>query len=122
MASVRPYRPAISRHHALQHIYAARDTLFQAEMVEQFQVCLGVYPTGSLVELNTGEVAVVMAQNQVRRLRPRVLVLSNPNKQPLTDFRAIDLMNPNAASVGTEIARSLAKGEYGIDAAEYFLQ
>lgn len=121
MASVRPYRPPISRHQALQHIYAARDKLFQAELVEQFQVCLGVYPTGSLVELSSGEVAVVMMQNQARRLRPRVLVLSTPNKQPLAEFHVLDLL-AQSRDQGTEIARSLAVGEYGIDAAEHFLQ
>jgi len=122
MASVRPYRPPISRHRALQHIYAARDRLFQTELVEQFQVCLGVYPTGSLVELTTGEVAVVMMQNQARRLRPRVLVLSTPAKQPLMDFRVLDLLNQANDASATEITRSLAVGEYGIDAAEHFLQ
>jgi len=122
MASVRPYRPPISRHQALQHIYAARDKLFQAELVEQFQVCLGVYPTGSLVELSTGEVAVVMMQNQARRLRPRVLVLSTPNKQPLADFRVVDLLAQGRDANATEVVRSLAVGEYGIDAAEHFLQ
>lgn len=122
MASGRPYRPPISRHQALQHIYAARDTLFQAEMIEQFVVCLGVYPTGSLVELTSGEVAVVMAQNQVRRLRPKVLLLSTPNKQPLTDFRVMDLMVQDAEKGTVEIARSLALGEYGIDVAEHFLR
>ena len=122
MASGRPYRPPISRHQALQHIYAARETLFQAEMVEQFVVCLGVYPTGSLVELTSGEVAVVMAQNQVRRLRPKVLLLSSPNKQPLVDFRVLDLMVQEAGKGAVEIARSLALGEYGIDVAEHFLR
>jgi HD-GYP domain-containing protein (c-di-GMP phosphodiesterase class II) len=122
MASGRPYRPPISRHQALQHIYAARETLFQAEMVEQFVVCLGVYPTGSLVELTSGEVAVVMAQNQVRRLRPKVLLLSTPNKQPLVDFSVLDLMVQDAGKGAVEIARSLALGEYGIDVAEYFLR
>ena len=122
MTSLRPYRPAISRHHALQHMYAARGTQFQSELVEQFQVCLGVYPTGSLVELSTGEVAVVMAQNQVRRLRPRVLVLSTPAKQPLADFRVLDLMAQGQVKHAIEIERSLALGEYGVDVAEHFLQ
>jgi len=122
MANVRPYRPAISRHHALQHIYSARDKLFQAELVEQFQVCLGVYPTGSLVELNTGEVAVVTMQNQARRLRPRVLVLSTPNKQPLVDFQVFDLLTQEPKGFQIEIARGLAAGEYGVDAAEHFLR
>jgi HD-GYP domain-containing protein (c-di-GMP phosphodiesterase class II) len=122
MASVRPYRPAVSRHHALQHIYAARDRLFQAELVEQFQVCLGVYPTGSLVELTTGEVAVVMTQNQARRLQPSVLVLSTPNKRPLMEFYVFNLLEQPKTFRPITIARSLAPGEYGTDAAEYFLQ
>jgi putative nucleotidyltransferase with HDIG domain len=122
MASVRPYRPANSRHQALQHIYAARDTLFQAEMVEQFLVCLGTYPTGSLVELSSGEVAVVMAQNHVRRLRPRVLVLSTATKQPLTEFRVVDLMAQGEVKNAIDIERSLASGEFGIDVAEHFLE
>jgi len=121
MTSVRPYRAAISRHRALREMYAARNTLFQPELVEQFQVCLGVYPTGSLVELSTGEVAVVTAQNQVRRLRPRVLVLSTPDKQPLADFRAIDLLHQDLGKGSTDIVRSLAVGEYSMDAANLFL-
>ena len=120
MSSVRPYRAAISRHHALQQIYAARNRLYQAEMVEQFQVCLGVYPTGSLVELSTGEVAIVMAQNQVRRLRPRVAILSAPNKQPLDDFRPVDLMSLGDKDA-VDIVRNLAAGDYGIDASRFFL-
>lgn len=121
MSSARPYRAAMSRHQALRQIYASRNSLFQAEMVEQFQVCLGVYPTGSLVELNTGEVAIVMAQNQVRRLRPRVAILSTPNKQPLTDFRPVDLM-AHSGDGSVDIVRGLAVGDYGIDAGALFLQ
>ena len=121
MSSARPYRAAISRHQALQQIYASRNRLYQAEMVEQFQVCLGVYPTGSLVELSTGEVAIVMAQNQVRRLRPRVAILSSPNKQPLDDFRPVDLMKLGDKD-SVDIMRSLAVGDYGIDASRFFLQ
>lgn len=122
MASERPYRPAISRHQSMRQIYAASGFLFQAELVEQFQVCLGVYPTGSLVELNTGEVAVVMAQNQVRRLRPRVLIISTPGKQAIDTFRTINLMDQPEALGNVEIVRSLAVGDYGIDNADLFLQ
>ncbi len=135
MISPRPYRAAISRHQALRQIYAGRDTLFQSELVEQFQVCLGVYPTGSLVELSTGEVAVVMAQNQVRRLRPKVVILTDSAKNPVDDFRQLDLMNQGDVVKSPEdrknnnrpvtrvidIVRSLTSGDYGINAAELFL-
>lgn len=122
MSSVRPYRAAMSRVNALREIYISRDSLFQAELVEQFQVCLGVYPTGSLVELSSGEVAVVTAQNRIRRLRPRVAVLTDPNKQPLENFRTLDLLDQQHGLDATVIVRSLVAGDYGIDATEYFLQ
>ena len=92
------------------------------QLVEQFQVCLGVYPTGSMVELTTGEVAVVMAQNQARRLTPRVVILSTPEKLPLTTFQVVDLMNQNSERPQVHIHRSLTPGAYGIDAADLFLQ
>ncbi len=122
LISDRPHRPAMARHNALRQIYLARDTHFQAELVEQFQVCLGVYPTGSMVELTTGEVAVVMAQNQARRLTPRVVILSTPEKLPLTTFQVVDLMNQNSERPQVHIRRSLTPGAYGIDAADLFLQ
>lgn len=121
MISARPYRAAISRHHAVRQLYAARDTLFQAELVEQFQVCMGVYPTGSLVELTSGEIAMVMAQNQVRRLRPRVVLLSTPSKQPTNEFRVLDLMEQITGRPVIEIARSLPAGDYGLDNVELFI-
>lgn len=121
MSTPRPYRPAVSQHLAIRQLYAGRDREFQGELVEQFQACLGVYPTGSLVELNTGEVAVVMVQNQTRRLQPRVAILSRPDKSPLDDFVIVDLMR-QVDAVRREIQRTLPAGSHGIDPREYFLQ
>lgn len=120
MVSPRPYRAAVSRHTALRHIYAERDRSFQAELVEQFQVCMGVYPTGSLVELSTGEIAIVLAQNQARRLRPRIVLLSTPRKQRVNDFQVIDLMN-HEGPAAIDIVRSLAPGDCPIDTSDLFL-
>ncbi|MCB1590157.1 MAG: HD-GYP domain-containing protein, partial [Xanthomonadales bacterium] len=91
MCSERPWRAGSSAHDALQALYRESDRLFQAELVEQFSQCLGVYPTGSMVELTSGEVAVVTAQNPARRLFPRVTVLTHANKQLDPAFRQADL-------------------------------
>lgn len=121
MSTPRPYRPAVSQHLALRQLYSGRDREFQGELVEQFQACMGVYPTGSLVELNSGEVAVVMAQNQTRRLQPRVAILTRTDKASLEEFLIIDLMN-QTDGVRREILRTLPAGSHGIDPREYFLQ
>lgn len=123
LRSDRPHRNGESRHGALQALYRARDRMFQAEVVEQFLQCLGVYPTGSLVELNTGEVGVVMAQNQVRRLRPRLMLLLDRDKKPYEPFRDVDLMQygVDLADGGIKIAQALEPGTYGLRPEELFL-
>lgn len=131
LCSERAHQPAMSRHDALQLLYKERDRLFQAELVEQFSQCLGVYPTGSLVELSTGEVAVVMAQNASRRLHPKVTVLTHPDKSLDKAFPQLDLWahrvpapasaGPDAEPVRVRIVRTLAPGSFGLDMSALFL-
>ncbi|MCY7353774.1 MAG: DUF3391 domain-containing protein [Lysobacter sp.] len=122
MTSDRPHARALPRHEALQRIYRDRDVLYQAELVEQFISCLGVYPTGSLVELSSGEVAVVMAQNPTRRLRPRVMVLTDADKHLRGQFMPLDLMlQPEEVSNRVEIVRPLPAGAHGLDPSELYL-
>ncbi|HVI26097.1 MAG TPA: HD-GYP domain-containing protein [Xanthomonadaceae bacterium] len=122
MTSVRPYAKTLARHEALQEIYRARDSLYQGELVEQFIGCLGVYPTGSLVELSTGEVAVVMAQNTARRLRPLVMLLTGPDKRLRGGFLPLDLMaQPDDGPDCIRIAHPLPVGAFGLDPAELYL-
>lgn len=124
MVNDRPYRPAMSPHAALQALYRERETLFQEEVVEHLLQCLGVYPTGSLVELSNGEVAVVMAQNPARRLKPRVMVLMSPDRRLYQRFVDIDLMqvdNDASGRPGLMITAALPAGAYGLDQADLFL-
>ncbi|WP_133479642.1 HD-GYP domain-containing protein [Cognatilysobacter segetis] len=118
MTSERPYAPGMARHVALQELYRARQTRYYPELVEQFISCLGVYPTGSLAELNTGEVVAIMAQNTARRLRPRVLVLTAPDGTLLPVFRSLDLLQ---AASDVEIRRPLPDRHAGIDVSELYL-
>jgi HD-GYP domain-containing protein (c-di-GMP phosphodiesterase class II) len=124
MTSHRPYRQAMSQHKALQEIYRKRDVLYQSDIIEQFLQCLSVYPTGSLVELNSGEVAIVMAQNQARRLRPRIMVLADPDKKLKESFVEIDLfmhtLDEDSQS-HLEIVGTLENGAYNIEPSELYL-
>lgn len=120
ITSDRSYQRAISPHQALRVLYNARDKAFQEELVEQFIQCLGVYPTGSLVELVSGEVAIVIAQNRVRRLRPKIMLILGHDKVALNDFETIDLDRETPGKT-LEIARVLDPGTYGINPKEYYL-
>jgi HD-GYP domain-containing protein (c-di-GMP phosphodiesterase class II) len=125
MTSDRSHSKALSRHEVLQQLYRWSDKMYQREIVEQLTQCLGVYPTGSLVELSTGEVAIVMAQNRARSLRPRVMVLTGPDKQLDPSFRTVDLMlqaEGNDRQHTLYIVRTLEPGAHGLDPTELYLQ
>lgn len=115
MCRVRPHRAAVSRHDALQKIYRARNRLYQGELVEQFMVCMAVYPTGSRVELSNGALAVVLEQNQIRRLRPVVLVISDAEKRPLPQFKTLDLLLQANTGKPVDIVRALPIDACAID-------
>ena len=90
---------------------------------EQFIQMLGVYPVGSMVELTTGEVGIVIAQNMVRRLMPRVMVVLDAKGAVLRPQVILDLANEPKASPGVpyRIKRTLEQGSVPIDPAEFFL-
>ncbi len=79
---------------AVSLLYNMRDQLFREDLVLQFIQSVGVYPTGTLVELTTGDIGVVVEQDPKSRLTPQVSVLSpKKNKGNIV----IDLKNESDA-------------------------
>ena len=116
---------------AMARLYEMRDIEFQEELVVQFIQALGIYPTGTLVELNTGEVGVVVEQTFERRLKPRVMVVLSKNKKPLKEPHAIDLFEDYAEKLrqieknkgaknsiqAVEIVKDMEPGSFDVDVA-----
>jgi HD-GYP domain-containing protein (c-di-GMP phosphodiesterase class II) len=119
MTTSTPYRKAISEHAALQNIYNLRDQYFQQELVEQFLQCMGVYPTGSLVELSTGEVGIILSQNVTQRLKPKIMMVLDDQKKQYGEKRIVDLAEQSDDSSGLplHITRGVDQGEYDVDIA-----
>ena len=124
MITPRPYAKLMSSYDALRKLRVLADVEFQAEIVEQFTRAIGVFPTGTLVELSTGEVAIVTRQNRIRRLRPEVMVIMGADKELLDDFRIVDLNEETVAAAGEQslwIEHGLPPGSHGIDPTEFYL-
>jgi HD-GYP domain-containing protein (c-di-GMP phosphodiesterase class II) len=119
LTSNRSYAQAVSPSDAIKLLYEARDEDFQAELVEAFIQAIGIYPAGTLVELSSGEVGVVVAEYRTRRLRPKVMLLLDADKRNLPNAKVIDLQEiataPGARMV--TIKKSLEPDAYGIDLA-----
>ncbi len=82
-----------------------------------------MFPVGSLVELNTGEVAAVVAQNRARRLKPRILLVLDHNKQPYASPIMLDMLYEPPTPTGEpyRIVKGLRIGAHDVDPREQFL-
>ncbi len=114
---------------AVSRLYEVRGVEFQEDLVVEFIRGIGLYPTGTLVELTTGEVGVVVEQNFERRLKPKVMLLLNELKQPLSKHKLLDLAEDDRRKQALvdsgkrhlnevekiEIAQDLEPGSHGVD-------
>lgn len=122
LTSLRPYAEPLPAYDALKILYEQGGTHYHAPLVEQFVQAIGIFPAGSLVELSSGEVATVLAHNRVRRLEPRVLVLTDPAKKSIHEPMPLDLLLQPKAADGTDIkiVRGLPTGAYGLDLRQFY--
>jgi putative nucleotidyltransferase with HDIG domain len=121
ITSDRAYHKGMTSYDALSKMYHWRNTAFHPGLVEQFIQCMGIYPIGSLVELSNGAIGVVVTVNRERRLKPRVVLVLNPDKQPYETIKMVDLLqeaqsNPRSAR---DIKAVLPSGEYDINPTDY---
>jgi len=120
ISSDRAYHTGMSAHAALKKMYDWRHRDFHPGLVEQFIQCMGIYPIGSVVELNTGEIGVVVTMNRVRRLKPRVALVLRPDFDPVPSSTTVDLMDYTTRDGRPcEIDRVLEPGLYGINPVNY---
>ena len=124
LTSLRPYAAPLPAYDALKILYSQASKTYHGPLVEQFVQAIGVFPAGSLVELSTGEVATVLAHNRVRRLEPRVLILTDPRKKPVHEPMPLDLLlQPKGADgVDIKIIRGLPTGAYGLDLRQFYFK
>jgi HD-GYP domain-containing protein (c-di-GMP phosphodiesterase class II) len=123
LTSIRPYAEPISPYSAMQQLQGWADTYFNAGLVELFIQAIGIFPVGTLVELSTGELAVVLEQSRPRRLKPKVLVVSAPDKAPLEIPFVLDLLHGEGAPADRVpyIRQGLTTASFAVDTTEYYL-
>jgi len=96
---------------------------FDEDLVHEFIRWLGAFPVGTLVELHTGEVAVVVEKHKQFQLRPRVVVLRDAAKKRCAP-RYLDLAQITVDEAGNpyRISIGLPDGSFGLHIADPELQ
>lgn len=124
ITSNRVYHDAMPPLQALQSLYQWRYKEFDNRLVEKFIQCLGVYPTGSVVQMSTGDVGIVLEIHQERRTRPVVKLLLDRDKRPLPMGRVVDLTREERDARGRplDIAKVLDPSQLGATLGENWLE
>ena len=117
ITSSRCYDGARASMEALDIIYKCRGVQFDKQLAIDFIKCIGIYPPGAIVELNTGEVGIVISANAESKLRPKVLLVRNKDKKTINET-PIDLNNIEFDQ-RIKIARELPDGSFGVNSRDY---
>lgn len=120
ITSRRCYSPPRPSAEALKILYESGGTHFDQKLVVKFIESIGIYPPGSVVEMDSGEVGVVLSADPENRLLPKIALLRDANKKPVPQ-RVIDLKLERATGTGIQhrIKTVLTDGAYDIDLEEF---
>lgn len=123
LTTKRAYAEAMSPSNALNHLHRQRGKAFNPTLIEQFVRCIGFFPVGSVVELNSGETGIVISQSQSKRLLPRVMVVRDPQGRLLRPQKLLDLakLPKFRQDEPYRIRRTLEYGAAGVKAKDIML-
>lgn len=113
--------PPLSPFEAIRELFLLGEKRhFDKTLVEVAIKCLGVYPIGSVVKLNTGERAIVVGIHPHHRLKPVLKVIAGPHGEPYASPVRIDLAEPADREPARTIQRVLDPVAEQINALMYF--
>ncbi len=93
MTADRVYKPGMAPIKAFKILRSGANKGYDTELVEQFILCLGIYPVGTLVKLTSGKLGLISQLNKNKPLNPFVKVFYNTRLNQAIAIEEIDLSN-----------------------------
>lgn len=125
MTSSRVYRrEPMSPSKVLNMMFSKSGKAFDSVLLKLFVNCVGIIPIGSLVMLDTSELAVVLkpAVDKANAERPFVKVITDPQGDPVEHGREVDLTEKDEiGDFRHNIIRLIDNTEYKFDTSRYFV-
>ena len=116
ITSDRGYQKGRTHLEATSIIIKNMDTHLDSTLAIKFIECLGIYPPGNMLEMTNGEVAVVLEIDPRHRLKPKIVILLDEDKQPKIP-QLVDLAHMSLDKSGRpyQIKKMIRADEYKID-------
>jgi len=91
MVHSRPDRKKMLPNEAILDTMSKGKELFPKKLIKTLISCIGLYPIGTWIELNTGEIGEVLDINRDYPLRPLINISMDKDRAKLSESRIIDL-------------------------------
>ena len=92
MINVRPYRSSLIGYSAMKGILSDNGKHFDPQVLKAFLESVGIYPVGSILQLNNSSIGRVVANQKAAPLRPKIELLVDEYGVRATDRGIIDLL------------------------------
>ncbi|MFC1804895.1 HD-GYP domain-containing protein [Candidatus Omnitrophota bacterium] len=95
----RPYVEGMNAHKAVKFILGSLKDYFDPDVLKVFIDKMSVYPLGSIVKLDTNEIARVIGVHPGSPLRPVIMIIRDASGEPVTERSTIDLFKQDFPSI-----------------------
>ena len=121
ITSDRCYHKGMSAADALRKIYEWSKFHFSPTLTQEFMRCVGIYPVGTLVLLESGRLGVVVEPHPTNLLTPKVNVFFHTRSQVYIRPEEVDLSRPLGAGGGDKIVRHESPEKWRVDPQRFML-
>ncbi|MDN4053712.1 HD-GYP domain-containing protein [Massilia sp. YIM B02763] len=111
----RCYHKGMPPAEALRKLYEWSKFHFNPELTQAFMRCVGIYPVGTLVLLESGRLAVVVEPHETSLLTPKVNVFYSTKSQTYIKPEMVDLARGLGFGGGDKIVRHESPDKWQVD-------
>jgi HD-GYP domain-containing protein (c-di-GMP phosphodiesterase class II) len=115
----RCYHQGMSAAEALRKIFEWSKFHFNPALAQEFIRCVGIYPVGTLVRLESGRLGVVAEPHETSLLTPKVNVFFDANRAAHIPVRSVDLSRPVGSGGADRIVGLEAPEKWKLDPMRY---
>jgi len=111
----RCYHKGMAAAEALRKMYEWSKFHFNPALTQEFMRCVGIYPVGTLVLLESGRLAVVVEPHETSLLTPKVNVFYSTRSQTYIKPQTVDLARGVGFGGGDKIVRHESPEKWQVD-------
>jgi HD-GYP domain-containing protein (c-di-GMP phosphodiesterase class II) len=119
ITSDRCYHKGMPAAEALRKIYEWSKFHFNPTLVQEFMRCVGIYPVGTLVLLESGRLGVVIEPHETSLLTPKVNVFFSTKSQGYIKPQTLDLSKPLGFGGGDKILRHESAEKWNVNPLQF---